>query len=78
MTWIIHILLGGLAGFLAGKILSGDGYGVLVDIILGLIGGAVGSFLLQRFLHLPSFGYFITALIGALILVWIGRMIKGK
>jgi len=77
MTWLWHLLLGGLAGFLAGKIMKGDGYGILVDILLGLAGGWVGGWI-GGFLHIPSFGYFITAFLGALLLVWIGRMIKGN
>ncbi len=76
MTWLWHLLLGGLAGFLAGKIMRGDGYGIIVDILLGLAGGWVGGWI-GGLLHIPSFGYFITALLGAILLVWIVRLIKG-
>jgi uncharacterized membrane protein YeaQ/YmgE (transglycosylase-associated protein family) len=73
MIW--HIILGGLAGFLAGKVMRGQGYGVIVDILLGLAGGLVGSFI-AGLLHIPPFGYFITAFLGALLLVWLTRAIS--
>ncbi len=76
MIW--HLILGGVAGFLAGKVMRGDGYGVIVDVILGLVGGWFGGWLGEK-LHIAlggSFGYLITAFVGAVILVWLGRMIK--
>ena len=78
MIW--HLILGGIAGFLAGKILRGDGYGIIVDIILGLIGGWLGGWLGGKLnIHLGgSIGYLITAVIGAIILVWVVRLIKGR
>jgi uncharacterized membrane protein YeaQ/YmgE (transglycosylase-associated protein family) len=75
MIW--HLILGGIAGFLAGKIMRGDGYGIILDILLGLAGGWVGSFI-AGLLHLPDFSYFITALLGAILLVWITRLVKGN
>ena len=78
MIW--HLILGGIAGFLAGKILRGDGYGIIVDIILGLIGGWLGGWLGGKLnIHLGgSIGYLITAVIGAIILVGLVRLIKGR
>ena len=76
MIW--HLILGGVAGFLAGKVMSGGGYGVLVDIILGIAGGWLGGWLGEKLgIHLGgSIGYLVTAFVGAIILVWAGRMIK--
>jgi len=74
MIW--HLILGGLAGFLAGKVMRGEGYGILIDILLGLIGGWFGGWI-GGILHVPNFGYFITAFIGSVLLVWIARLIKG-
>jgi len=74
MIW--YLLLGGLAGFLAGKVMRGQGYGVLVDILLGVIGGWIGT-RLKYMLHLPfHVNYFFTAFLGAVLLVWIGRLLK--
>jgi uncharacterized membrane protein YeaQ/YmgE (transglycosylase-associated protein family) len=78
MIW--HLILGGIAGFLAGKVMRGDGYGIIVDIILGLIGGWLGGWIGSKLgINLGgTIGYLITAFVGAVLLVWIGRLIKGK
>ncbi|XZF14614.1 GlsB/YeaQ/YmgE family stress response membrane protein [Chitinophagaceae bacterium MMS25-I14] len=73
MIW--HIILGGLAGFLAGKLMRGEGYGILIDILLGLAGGWLGSWI-AGILRIPTFGYFITAFLGAVLLVGLTRLIK--
>ncbi|QNK64564.1 GlsB/YeaQ/YmgE family stress response membrane protein [Pedobacter sp. PAMC26386] len=79
MHLLFHILLGGIAGWLAGKVMKGDGYGVIFDILLGLIGGWVGGALLGWFnIHTGGdISYLITAFLGAVLLVWISRLIKG-
>ncbi|GHF11207.1 transglycosylase [Kordiimonas sediminis] len=41
------IVTGGLAGFLAGHILRGRGYGVIANVVLGILGGVFGNFLLD-------------------------------
>ena len=43
MGFIYWIVVGLIAGWLAGKVMKGGGYGVLVDIILGILGGFVGG-----------------------------------
>ena len=70
MIW--HLILGGVAGFLAGKVMSGNGYGIFVDVILGIVGGWFGGWLGEKLgIHLGgSFGYLVTAFVGAVILVW--------
>jgi uncharacterized membrane protein YeaQ/YmgE (transglycosylase-associated protein family) len=50
MGFIYWIVVGLIAGWLAGKVMKGGGYGVLVDIILGIVGGMVG------FLECLAFG----------------------
>jgi len=80
MSLLWTILLGGIAGWLAGKVMRGDGYGIIVDIILGLVGGWLGGHVLG-WLHIyagGTIGYVVTAFIGAIILVWIVRLIKGR
>lgn len=73
------ILIGLLAGWLAGKISRGRGFGCIVDIILGLIGAVVGRWI---FLHLgiSTFGLFgalAAATVGAVLLVAIARLFAG-
>lgn len=80
MNILIQLLLGGIAGWLAGKFMKGEGYGIIIDILLGLVGGWVGGSVLG-WLGITAggdFGYLITAFIGAVLLVWIVRLIKGN
>jgi uncharacterized membrane protein YeaQ/YmgE (transglycosylase-associated protein family) len=83
LDFIGFIVIGGIAGWLAGKIMSGKGYGVIVDVILGVVGGIVGGwilgFLSGQLGHDKPQGLiveFITALIGACILVGIVHLVR--
>jgi uncharacterized membrane protein YeaQ/YmgE (transglycosylase-associated protein family) len=79
MGFIEWILVGLIAGWLAGKVMSGGGYGVLVDIILGLLGGVLGGWIFSSLGIWPgggALGAIIVAFIGAVILVGITRLIK--
>ena len=69
------ILIGGLAGFLAGQILRGEGYGILGNIILGLLGGVIGGFLFSIAGLGPTglIGEIISRTVGAIILVYFFR-----
>jgi uncharacterized membrane protein YeaQ/YmgE (transglycosylase-associated protein family) len=76
---IILIVIGAIAGWLAGQIMGG-GFGLLGDIILGIIGGFVGGWLWGT-LHLPAIGPWwltsiISATIGACILLFLIRLVK--
>jgi uncharacterized membrane protein YeaQ/YmgE (transglycosylase-associated protein family) len=74
MNFIIWLIIGGLAGWLAGKILHGTGFGLIGDIVIGICGAVLGGWILPELgLHIGS-GYvsaFIDALIGALIIVFV-------
>lgn len=74
---ILHLILGGFAGFLAGKVMRGKGFGIIVDILLGLAGGWTGACVSDR-LHLRvlTWGFFVTAFLGAILLVWMIRLIR--
>ena len=78
MHTLTTIILGGIAGWLAGKVMKGNGYGILVDIILGLVGGWVGGFVfgILGIYAVSSIGYLVTAFVGAVLLVWISRQIS--
>ena len=81
LAWII---VGLIAGWLAGLVMKGSGYGALGDIILGIIGAIVGGFLASALFGVanPISGFNITTLIvafiGAVILVWIVRALPGR
>jgi uncharacterized membrane protein YeaQ/YmgE (transglycosylase-associated protein family) len=77
---IYAIVVGLIAGWLAGQVMKGGGYGVLVDIILGILGGIVGSWVFG-ILHLRAtgiIGSIVVSFVGAVILVWITRLVKKK
>ncbi len=79
MHLIVFIILGAIAGWLAGKIMSGHGYGVIWDVILGVVGAFVGGFIFSLIFGTQPTGLvisFIVALIGACLLVAIVHMIK--
>ena len=77
---IYTVIVGLVAGWLAGQVMKGGGYGVLVDIILGILGGIVGGWVFGL-LHLSiggMFGRIVVSFVGAVILVWVTRLIKKK
>ena len=77
---IIFILIGCLAGFLAGKLMRGGGFGFIVNSVLGIIGGLVGGWLLS--LLGISWGGLIgqigTAVIGAVVILAIASLFNKK
>jgi uncharacterized membrane protein YeaQ/YmgE (transglycosylase-associated protein family) len=79
LSWII---IGLIAGWLAGVIMKGSGYGVLSDIVLGIIGALVGGFLGGAILGIPFTGFnlvsLVVALAGAIIVVAIVRAIPRR
>jgi uncharacterized membrane protein YeaQ/YmgE (transglycosylase-associated protein family) len=72
------IVVGLLAGWGAGKIMKGGGYGVIADILLGIVGGIVGGWLVGL-LGFGSGGLLrsiLVAILGAVLLIWVTRLIK--
>jgi len=79
MGFLACIIVGLIAGWLAGQVMKGGGYGVFVDIILGLLGGLLCGWLFGQ-LGIGAgggmVGSIIVAFIGAVILVGITLLIK--
>ena len=75
--WIAAIIIGGLAGWLAEMFMKSN-MGVLMDVVLGIVGAVVGHALLGLFcIALGGWiGYLIAGVIGACILIALGRAIK--
>ncbi len=63
---LIFLIVGALAGWLAGVIVKGYGLGLLGNIVVGVIGSFIGGWLFGR-LHLMPAGGFVGALIGATV-----------
>ena len=78
MNVVGFLIIGGLAGWLAGKIMKGRGFGLLGNIGLGVVGGVLGGVLFGLFglSGTGTMGSFITALVGAVVLIWIVGLIK--
>jgi uncharacterized membrane protein YeaQ/YmgE (transglycosylase-associated protein family) len=79
MNFLEWIVVGLIAGWLAGQVMKGGGYGTVIDIILGLVGGVVGGWLFGELGVWPGggvVGSLIVAFVGAVILVGITRLIK--
>jgi len=73
------IIVGLIAGWLAGKIMKGSGYGALADILLGMVGAIVGGWMM-RILGFYSSGGLISSILvatlGAVVLVWLAHKLK--
>lgn len=76
VNFIVWLIVGAVAGYLASKVLTGKGMGIIWDIVVGILGAVVGGFLLGLVNISASgniFGEIIIAFIGALILLVIFR-----
>jgi uncharacterized membrane protein YeaQ/YmgE (transglycosylase-associated protein family) len=79
MELLWFILIGLAAGWLAGQFMRGSGFGVVGDILLGVVGAVIGGFLFHQ-LGLSAggglIGALIVATIGAVVLLFLVRMVK--
>ncbi len=83
MHFIVWLILAGVAGFIASKLINKSGSGLLMDIILGIVGGWVGNFIVFDVLHLVlpgggMTGWLVEGLIavgGAALVIFLWNMI---
>jgi uncharacterized membrane protein YeaQ/YmgE (transglycosylase-associated protein family) len=78
---LVIVLVGIVAGWLAGKIVDGGGFGIIGDLIVGVIGAFIGDWLLPRLnIHLGvgTLALIINATIGAILLLVIIRVVAGS
>ena len=81
LAWII---VGLIAGWLASMVMRGGGYGLVGDIIVGMVGAVIGGFLAGALLNMPNavnginVASIVVAFIGALILVAVLRMVSSR
>jgi len=73
MHIFLYLIIGGLAGWLAGEALKGKGFGLLGNIVIGVIGGFVGGFLFDLIGIQTGglFGALVTAFTGAVVFTYI-------
>jgi len=79
MEFVWFILVGLVAGWLAGVIMKGGGFGVVGDIVVGIVGALIGGWLFTM-MGVSSgggtIGAIVVALVGAIILIFVLRLIK--
>ena len=78
MHLLFFLLIGAVAGWLAGQLMKGSGYGFFGDMLIGVIGAFIGGWLLGM-LGIFAYGLIgrrITATIGAVVLLYVARLLK--
>ena len=81
LAWIV---VGLVAGWLAGLVMRGGGFGIVGDVVIGILGGLVGGFLAASLLGIPdavngiNLGSILISFIGAVLLVIVIRAIPGR
>ena len=81
LSWIV---VGAIAGWLSGQVMKGRGFGLLGDIIVGIVGGLIGGFLAQVLFKMPDAvnGFNLTsilvAFLGAVLLLFVARLFQGR
>lgn len=80
MNFVLWIILGGLAGWLA-SIITKSPMGILMDVLLGIVGAVVGGFLMSLIGQPGVTGFnvysVLVSAVGAILLIWIGRVLSG-
>ncbi|MBN3459700.1 GlsB/YeaQ/YmgE family stress response membrane protein [Mycobacterium sp. DSM 3803] len=82
VSWFAYLLIGGLAGWLASRIVKVPGQGILLNVLVGVAGGFLGGMLLG-WLGFPVDDYrrlftFVLSLGGAVLLLGIVKLIRGR
>jgi uncharacterized membrane protein YeaQ/YmgE (transglycosylase-associated protein family) len=78
--FLLFILIGAAAGWLAGLIFKGKGFGFWLNLLVGIVGGWLGGWLFGK-LEISSFGIvggLVAAVVGAIILLWVISLIKKR
>jgi uncharacterized membrane protein YeaQ/YmgE (transglycosylase-associated protein family) len=81
LTWLI---VGAVVGWLAGILVKGRGFGLLGNIVIGVIGAIIGGWLAGTFLNIgdPISGFNLTtlvvAIVGAVLFLYVARLVKSR
>ena len=79
LTWIV---VGAIAGWLAGKVMKGSGFGLIGNIVIGVIGALAGGWLASTLFNMPdaisgfNLPTIIVAFLGAVVVLFIVRLLK--
>lgn len=81
LSWIV---VGLIAGWLAGLVMKGRGFGLLGNIVIGIVGGLIGGWLAGQLFGIAnatsefSLLAILVAFVGAVILIWLLRLVSGR
>src|ERR1043166_398256 len=81
MHFVLFIVIGLIAGALAGRVVSGHGYGALGDIVVGIVGAFLGGWIFSTFLGVSGGGVLMSllvAFVGAVALLWLIRLVAPR
>ena len=80
MNFILFLVIGGIAGWLAGKVTKGKGFGLWGNLGVGIVGAILGGFLFSilGFGMGNLLGQLIMAFVGAVVLLWLIRFFNKK
>ncbi len=79
INWLLAIILGGFAGWIAEKITAAK-MGLIANIVVGIVGALIGGWLARRLEinYAGILGNLVVATIGAIILIWLFRLVRGR
>ena len=72
MFFLWYLLIGLVAGWLANLIVKGRGSGLIVNLVVGIVGGVLGLF------AVGTIGSIVTSVVGAIVLLWIVAAVGNK
>lgn len=83
MSLLYTLIIGAVAGWLAGQIMKGSGYGLLTNIILGIVGSFVGGWLLGELginlkIGSATVSLIIQSVIGAVVILFVAGLLRRK
>jgi uncharacterized membrane protein YeaQ/YmgE (transglycosylase-associated protein family) len=78
MSLLGWIIIGAIAGWLAGRIVEGYGFGFIGNLVIGIIGACIGGYILPRLGIIPAstLGNLIAATIGAIVLLFVIGLVR--
>lgn len=80
MNFLWFLIIGIAAGYFAGLIMKGGGFGVILNLVIGMIGGVLGGWLFGLFgvQGVGILGSLIMAVVGAIVLLWIVSLLQKR
>jgi len=75
---LVFLVIGAFAGWIAGLLMKGKGFGLAGNVVIGIVGALLGGFLFSLFgIHVGGFlGAILMATIGAVLLLWVIGLIR--